>query len=224
MNNTINPLLKETFIFRPLKQHGNMLRYAEGRWIPDDGLPDMAFVYYDDFPAVEYVRMPYYTNILWEWSELVDRKATWHYCTTNNQNWGGYRFKERNRHPNEVASESGMRKCCDLYHCANGRSISLTSDNDYIKLGKLTIQSTGKPVTKPDNRVCFLCLNDGYGHQLQVLQSKKARLEEDKGYYERELRDHEVALYDTAQALDRTSKDLGELEQALAKAEGKEKK
>lgn len=150
MNNKINPLLKETFIFRPLVKHENMLRYAEGSWVPDDGLPDMAFVYYDDFPAVEYVRMPHSTNILWEWCELFESKMVWHYCTTNNQNWGNYRFEERDRHPNEIASRSGFDKCCSLYSCANGRSISLTGDNEYVKLGKLTIQSTGKPVTKPD--------------------------------------------------------------------------
>ena len=224
MNNKINPLLKETFIFRPLKQHDNMLRYAEGSWIPDDGQPDMAFVYYDDFPAVEYVNIPYNTNILWEWSELVDRKAVWHYCTTNNRDWGDYRFEERDRHPNEIADRSGFDKCCSLYHCANGRSISLTSDNDYIKLGRLIIQSTGKPVTKPDNIVCFLCLNDGYGHQLRTLQSKKAQLEGDKEHYEREIQNHEAALYDTMQGLDRTKRELGELEQALARAEGKELK
>ena len=132
MNNNINPLLKETFIFRPLADHENMLRYAGGVWIPDDGQPDMAFIYYDHAPMVEYVRMPYYTNILWSWWEVREHGRLWHYCTTNNQDWANYRFEERRQHPNELAGESGMSKCCDLYHCANGQSISLTSDNDYI--------------------------------------------------------------------------------------------
>ncbi len=59
MNNNFNPLLKETFVFRPTnaqregivittsgyKHEGQgLLRYADGKWIPDDGKPDLAFV------------------------------------------------------------------------------------------------------------------------------------------------------------------------------------
>lgn len=215
-NNDVNPLLKESFVFRPLKQHDNMLQYAEGAWTPDDGQPDMAFVYYDTFPTVEYVRVPYYANILWSWHEITDGKATWHYCTTNKKHWEDYRFESRYNHPNEVADRSGFDKCCSLCHCANGVSISLTNDNDYIRLGKLIIQSSGKPVTKPDNIVCFLCLNNAYGHRLQSLQGKKASLEGDREYYDQQIKDHEINLYDTKHSLERTDEKLVELEQELA--------
>lgn len=216
MNHAANPLLNETFIFRPLKNHSGMLRYADGKWIPDDGQPDLAFIHYDQFPVVEYISMPYYTNLLWEWWELQERKRVWHYCTTNNQDRADYRFEERDKHPNEIAGRSGMNKCCDLYHCANGQSIHIDSDNEYINLEKLIIQSNGKPVTKQENPICFLCLNNNYGHRLRELQSEKGRLESDIEIYGQEIKDHEVELYDTKHALDKTKEALVELEQTIS--------
>lgn len=220
MKDIMNPLLKETLIFRPLTPHANMLRYAGGEWIPDDGKLDMAFIYYADAPIVECVDMPYYANILWSWWEAGECGRLWHYCTTNNQGWENCRFEGRREHPNEIAGDSGMKKCCDLYHIANGRSISITSDNEYIKLGKLIIQSTGLSVIKPENIACFLCLNNGYGHRLRELQRKKAGLEGDKEYYESQIKEHETDLLDTKASLEHTNASLVELDQLLTKAEG----
>ena len=82
MNNNFNPLLNETFVFRPTdapiegtvittsgfehKGQG-LLRYAEGKWIPDDGEPDIAFV---EGVFAYGVSLPYSTNVLWSWRDL----------------------------------------------------------------------------------------------------------------------------------------------------------
>lgn len=74
-NKIFNPLLNKTFLIRPNEaafngqsivrpgdyQHPNqILRYADGQWLPDDGKPDLAFVngvfYYG-------VNIPQYTNL-----------------------------------------------------------------------------------------------------------------------------------------------------------------
>lgn len=210
-----NPLLKETFIFRPLKEHHGMLRYADGSWIPDDGQPDLAFIYRDTHPVVEYVRVPYYTNLLWQWNEIIDHRGKWHYCTTDNEHWDAFYFDERKQHPNEVASDSGMSKCCDMFGCANGESISIIEDNDYIKQGRLIIKSTGEPVRKPDNPVCFLCLNNEYGHRLQKLQRQKEEIEANIENYTDEIRRAESDLADAQDSLERTNQQLVEVNDLL---------
>ena len=214
----INPLLKETFNFRPYQYpRKTLLRYAEGKWIPDDGKPDMAFVYRDarGFPIVEYIKLPYYTNILWSWHEVVDGKRIWHCCTTNNDYWYNYHYEERDEHPNEVAGRSAMNKCSGLYSCANGHGIDIDKDNDYIKQGKLTIVSTGKPVVKPDSPVCFLCLNNKYGHRLDAIEHKKAELERDKRHYQNE-RDKSISTqYDSEEYLRIIDEHLEDVEKSL---------
>ncbi len=59
MEHNFNPLLNEVFVFRPSDvptegvvittsgyRHGGqgLLRYAKGKWIPDDGKPDLALL------------------------------------------------------------------------------------------------------------------------------------------------------------------------------------
>ena len=192
-----NPLLKETFEFRPFTKP--TLRYANGGWIPDDGRPDMAFIL--SSPTVVYVQMPYLTNLIWEWNEVTNHKEIRHYCTTDNQPWDNRRWEERNKHPNEIAGKSGMDVCCKFHSCANGRGISLTQDNEYLRHHLIIIQSSGKPVIPPKNPVCYLCLNDGRGHYLKSLwqrlwdaTSNKEALEIDLGAYESQLLDAEYSL------------------------------
>jgi len=180
-----NPLLKETFVFHPIEYHTNMLRYAGGKWIPDDGQLDLAFVYKENgFPFAEYVDLPYYTNILWSWLELLKGERIWHYYTTNNKYWYDYPFTRRDKHPNEVAGRSAMNKCSSLYHCANGRGIGIDEDNKYIQKRKLIILSSGKPVTKPQNPVCFLCLDNNLGHRKEALKRGLSKLENEGDYYQ----------------------------------------
>jgi hypothetical protein len=78
-------------------------------------------------------------------------------------------------HPNYIAEDSAMDKCCQLYSCANGNSASIISEKTYtpyITRGLILIQSTRKMVTKPDNIKCSLCANRSKGHKEQAFKSK----------------------------------------------------
>lgn len=219
MNQTdkINPLLKETFVFRPLPGQTGMLRYADGAWIPDDGKPDLAFVAYADAPLAFYVDMPYHTNILWGWNEIVKGKRLFHYQTIGDEDWGNHYWDDRSNHPNEIAGRSAMDKCCNLYRCANGRGIPLTRDTEYIRAGALLIQSTGLPVKAPENPICYLCLNEGRGHYLAELRSKRAQLEADIENFEDDIEASERKLEDAKGALEYAEEQLKELEALLQK-------
>ena len=205
MNKKIfNPLLNEVLVFRPTDapiedtvittsgyQHKGqgLLRYADGKWIPDDGEPDLAFVH----GVFAYgVKMPYSTNILWSWRDLdlslsylpenLHRHTRgWHYLTIGNTHWEDYRWggfgEGRDKHPNTLAHNSAMSKCCSFHGCANGRGPELTLPNVWIERGLLWVKSTMEPIKPPDNPVCFLCLNNGKGHLLEALESKKYDLE-----------------------------------------------
>lgn len=213
----VNPLLKETFIFRPLHPGSNLLRYAKGKWVPDNGKLDMAFVYRDvrGFPIAEYVKLPYYTNILWLWKEIIDGRLTWHYCTTDNDYWYNHNYGERDEHPNEIAGRSAMHKCSDLYSCANGHGIDIDEDNDYIRKEKLIIVSTSDSIVKPTNPICFLCLNNKYGHRLDAINLKKAELERDKRHYQDEIEEAMSTQQDSKEYLRVIDEHLEALDKSL---------
>lgn len=204
MENNFNPLLNETFVFRPsdvpiegvvattnrYKHEGQgLLRYAEGKWIQDDGEPDLAFVH----GVFAYgVSLPYSTNILWSWrdidlsrsflpKDLQNFTRGWHYQTVNNTHWEDYYWGSfgtgRDKHPNTIAYEDAMHKCSSIHGCANGRGIDLTIDNEWIKRGLLWVQATMQPINAPVNPICFLCLDNGKGHLLEALDGKKSDLE-----------------------------------------------
>ncbi|KKL27800.1 hypothetical protein LCGC14_2381550 [marine sediment metagenome] len=232
-----NPLLNETFVFRPLNvpvegmivtpsdfipRHG-LLRYADGNWIPDDGKPDLAFLE----GVIAYgVSLPHSANILWQWEDIDLSRSFlpdedlrrhhargWHYQTINNTHWQDYRWgsfgKSRDEHPNEIAHKSAMDKCCSLHHLANGRGADLTIDNEWTRRGFLWIKSTMQPIKPPENPTCFLCLDNGKGHLLDALNLKKSSLE---GEIEYSWEHHNKAEID---AID--SKDTAEIAEGQLK-------
>lgn len=200
--NNANPILDEIFLFRPSavpvegtviatsgyehKGHG-LLRYADGRWIPDDGEPDLAFV---EGVIAFGVHLPHSTNIIWQWRDLelsrqfvspeLHRNVTgWHYQTINSTRWqdNQWDYKERDEHPNGIAFKSAMDTCCSFHGCANGRGPDLTQMNPWIERGLLMVKSTMQIIKPPDNPVCYLCLDNGKGHLLEALISKESDLE-----------------------------------------------
>jgi hypothetical protein len=219
----VNPLLNETFVFRPLHEGYDYtriqgLRYANGRWIPDDGEYDLAFVISN---FAYYVALPQYSNLLWTWSdaplakkwlpEYLHRYAeSWHSMTIDNtptsDDYRRYSWEDDDPHPNRVAGRSAMNKACELHHCANGRSIRIDDAqydtnqwihaNEYIKRGVLKIQRTMQPVTLPIKLECYLCADNGKGHLIQALQDYKDDLGAQIEDNEQQINKAETTIYD----------------------------
>jgi hypothetical protein len=245
--NDFNPLLKETFVFRPFngdegvgvlatpsfqpsgyKHEGQgLLRYADGKWIPDDGEPDLAFVH----GVVAFgVRLPSYTNIIWEWLDLELTRSLipeylrrevngWHYMTTNNKAIHDHYWFDKEKHPNEIAHKSAMDKCCEIHSVANGRGPELWLDNEWIKRGLLYVKSTMTKIVAPDNPVCCLCQDNGRGHLLIALQSKKSNLEAEIEFSQEKLSKAESDTYHYQDVIESSQEELVEINDEIKQME-----
>lgn len=219
---TFNPLLKETFVFRPFnncegrgitvttsgyKNEGQgLLRYANGQWIPDDGEYDLAFA---QGLFAYYVGIPNYSNIIWSWRDITLTRnylpeylhkyaKAHHLCTTDNlpmKHWNN------DQHPNKVAGDSAMHQVSSIHGCANGRGAYLTSESPseipWLKEKRVLIQSTMKPVEIPQNPICYLCLDNGKGHLIEALQDYKEKLEIDIEYAQETIDKAETDIADS---------------------------
>lgn len=230
-----NPLLKETFVFRPFNgcegtgitaipygyehEGQGLLRYANGQWIPDDGEYDLAFAH----GIIAFgVHLPDYTNIIWTWYDMALTRS-WlperlhkyagghHLCTVDNtphsQDYGW----DNSQHPNKVAMKSAMDKVCSMHGCANGRGAYITAersdDTPWLQQRRILIQSTMQPVLIPEDPICYLCLDNGKGHLIEALQSYKETLEGD--------------IEDAKQTISKAESDIADSEYVIRKAEEK---
>jgi hypothetical protein len=223
----INPLLKETIVFRPIYK-GRMIRYAEGKWIDDDGQPDLAFVSLGDGPPFAFgLSLPSSTNVLWTWRdrELTQKLVTgdlqeyidygWHTQTVDNSTDDiDFPYNERKQHPNQIAHDAAMNKCCELFHIGNGRGPSLTHQDDespYWDSGMMWIQRTMEQLRKPENPVCHLCLNDGYGHKLAAAKRRFDDFVSMKIDANERISKAEINLYDAQDELKHYTQRITEL-------------
>lgn len=242
----MNELLKETFVFRPEGfigkrgtviqpgdyQHSDkpLLRYADGKWIPDDGEYDLAFV---QGVMAYYVELPYYTNHIHSWHDMELTKKYlqdylkkhangWHTVTDNNLDTDDFEWAEREAHQNYIAGRSAMDKSCEMNGCANGNSISLTGDF-WGNKDKPTIYvlRTMQPVKFPENPVCHKCLNNGKGHVLEAMTVYKCQLESDMEYAEKDKAKAEITIYDSESIIEDAKEELEKLEKALREVETK---
>lgn len=149
--------------FRPLKE-GNYKRYADGKWIDDDGEYDLAFVELNEFMAYM-VDLPYYENIRWSWCKngawtaFVKKHPAgnaWHYMLANRQTKWGEHWK-RDQHLNTKAGRKAMDFCCSQKGCANGRGPEFYINDPYIKAGLLREVKTKKVVKLPKIFNCMYC-------------------------------------------------------------------
>lgn len=153
------------FKLLPEDRVGEVRRYANGKWIFDDGEFDLAFATTDSM--CYYVSLPYKKNILWSWAKdgnwraYVDKHPdgnAWHYFlrdgkTECNESW------DRDKHPNIIASNSGMGFVLSRQSCANGRGIDFHIGNKYILRGLVREKDTKKIVTFPEEFNCMYCGN-----------------------------------------------------------------
>ena len=239
-----NPLLNETFVFRPIADSHNLatLRYSNGAWIPDDGEVDLAFVQYN---CMAYgVQMPSYSNLLWSWMDyeltkkwlpehLHKHSQGHHYMTVDNtplsEEFRRYKFPDDDKHPNAIAYRAAMDKCCNIYGCANGRGPHLVNANydigkyiqadQYIKRGLLRIQRTSEPIVIPANLKCILCADNGRGHLLEALQSTKDAIESSIEYSQELIGKAQSDINNEEYNMERAKEHLAEITETLAKME-----
>ena len=193
-------LNRPTYVFRPTPGNnltqvlgkGSWLRYGGGLWVEDDGEFDLAFVSMQT-PVALGVKIPYRDNLEWEWMDMdVAVAATgvenaekslirpWHIQIHDpTKGWGEHHGigSERDSHPNEIAHRSAMDKCCQLHGCANGRGPHFVLPDAWVEAGLLRITRYLLPILAPANPVCYLCLNDGFGHKLLYLRELRRKLD-----------------------------------------------
>ncbi len=152
--------------FRPIldREYGGLFRYAEGKWIVDDGKYDIAFAQPDNCMAYG-VSIPYRPNILWSWvknsnwsafvSEHPDSNA-WHYMLRDGETeWGN--CWQRDLHLNVKAMDKAMSFTCRRRGCANGRGPEFHINDPYITKGLLRLRDTKEIVKFPDIFNCMYC-------------------------------------------------------------------
>jgi len=217
-----NPLLKETFVFRPFNncegrgitatndgyrhEEQGILRYANGEWIPDDGEYDLAFAH---GVFAYYVSLPDYCNVIWSWRDLELTRSylpeylhkyakAHHIYTSDNEPMHQW---DNSQHPNKLAGKSAMNKVSSIHGCANGRGAYLCSESPsetpWLAEKRILIQSTMKPVLIPENPVCYLCLDNGKGHLIEALQDYKEQLECDIEYAQETINKAESDIADS---------------------------
>lgn len=160
---------RPVYEFRPIPGdfRGDVRRYAEGEWLPDDGEHDLAFLGRGDTfaPICLYVEHPYQRNITAGW--LTDdwriaqrahpRGNPWHYALRDGETeWGGDWGRERNL--NYQAGQCGMSKMAGEHGCANGRHVDLSRPDDrYVAAGLVRDRETKGIFTFPERLVCMYC-------------------------------------------------------------------
>lgn len=168
---------QDTYEMRPPEGffRGDVRRYAGGKWLPDDGEWDMAFIGMANgtegstgnpftYPCCLLYEPQYHEDIIWSWLMTPwradypahPRGNPWHYSLRPGAtDWGA--GANRDRHPNYSASRTGMSKLSDEHRCANGRHADFNRDNAIIKAGCLRRVSDKAIVTIPEAPGCMYC-------------------------------------------------------------------
>lgn len=163
-------IVRPVYEFRPLPDifktaWSPVRRYADGKWLEDDGEYDIAFIGRTPAPVCLYVDYSYQKNILagWtsgHWSAFEKghpRGNAWHYALRDGETeWGGDWGRER--HENSRAGRSGMDKMCSEHRCSNGWHVELSNPDDrHILAGLVRDRETKELFTFPSRLVCMYC-------------------------------------------------------------------
>jgi hypothetical protein len=175
MSESFNP--QDVYELRPPEEffQGEVRRYADGEWLPDDGEYDVAFIGMANgveggtsrtftYPCCLYYDPPYYKNIIWSWLTTPwrghiaahPRGNAWHISLRpGTVEWG--ESAGRDNHPNYIAGRNGMDKMSAEHSCANGRHAEFRAGNVIIEGGLLRRVSDKAIVTLPDAPNCMYC-------------------------------------------------------------------
>jgi hypothetical protein len=165
-------LLHPVYEFRPLpdafprRWDQDVLRFADGQWLPDDGEHDIAFVS-DVFCLM--VELPYQRNILWSWTTghwssfeaKHPRGNAWHHMLRDGEaEWGG--DWGRALHQNRKAGDAGMNRQCGIHHSATGLHVRFQLDDKHIAAGMVRERDSKRVLTFPAKPCCMYCGDDGH--------------------------------------------------------------
>ena len=156
--------------FRPLPNSivGEVRRYANGKWVADDGEYDLAFISSSfaeamGFPICLMFEHSHQRNIVTKWFDGSWRAREprhpngnpWHYVLREGETkWGGEWGHES--HPNYIAGRSGMNKLSSEFRCANGKHISMDIGDQHVAAGLVRDRETGLVLTIPHGP-CMYC-------------------------------------------------------------------
>lgn len=168
---------------------------------------------------------------IWEWNDkkltqsflpeyLWKNAGHWHYYTIDNTPLDDLYKWDNEEHPNEIAAKSASDKSCKLYSCGNGAMVDIVRENEHKFLNDaIIIKSTMQPLTKPENPICYLCLDNGKGHLLEALKDYKENLEYEIEDYDNQISKAQSNIYDwehnkkdALESLDEANKELEKLE------------
>ena len=148
--------------FRPLESVSH--RYADGRWLEDDGSTyDLAFLSAARPPIGYAVSLPYRRSLLWSWTDRGwqtseprhPRGNPWHYMARNGSRlgaaWG------RDSHPNTLAGRAAANENCRRFYCSNGRGPDFVIGDRYIAAGLVRERETQRVLAFPEHLVCIYC-------------------------------------------------------------------
>lgn len=162
-----NIIERPVYEFRPLDGifKSTVRRYADGKWLEDDGEYDIAFIGQCWAPVCLHVEHGYQRNIIsgWldgHWSSIEHRHPggnAWHYALRDGEvEWGGDWGREH--HPNYIAGRKGMDKMAGEHGCANGRHVEITRPDDpHILAGLVRNRETKEVFALPQRLVCMYC-------------------------------------------------------------------
>lgn len=164
----MSELLWPVMEFRPLPDalKGDLRRFADGAWVPDDGEYDLAFISDFGSPLCLCIELPYQKNIVASWLTTPGawqafepkhpRGNPWHFMLREGtKKWGG--DWGRFRHPNRLAGDSGMSKLSGERGCANGIHVEFRVGDKHMEAGLVRERDSKKIVALPEKLVCMYC-------------------------------------------------------------------
>lgn len=142
----------------------DVYRYADGNWLLDDGSTyDLAFVGRSPGGAPRaYFVGDLHQRIGWMSSSPpcigVDR-SWWHFVKNPQPSKYDWDHRFRSEHPNGIAGELAMRRCVELWGCANGRSIDARFDDVFLLAQLVRRVDTKEIFNLPATARCKKCGN-----------------------------------------------------------------
>lgn len=160
--------LHPVYEFRPLPGaiggYGDLMRWKDGEWIPDDGEYGLAFSQGNTCLSVS---LPYQKNIICQWyskhwsghEPKHPGGNAWHYMLrTGETAWGGN--WGRDKHPNTVAGDKGISALSAKHRCANGRHVEFNLRDKHIRAGLVRNAETKEVLHFPASPKCMYCADN----------------------------------------------------------------
>lgn len=158
-----------TLEFRPLPDDfsGAFRRFAQGKWILDDGEYDLAFIGTSSCgaPICLYVALPYQRNIVLSWltthwaSKVKEHSLNgnaWHYALRPRETeWGGDWGRANSE--NSRAGDAGMNKLSGEVGCCSGQHVEMNPGDLHFLQGLVREQRSKRVFLFEPTLACYEC-------------------------------------------------------------------